>query len=548
MNDGPGDDSLTLRVAPLLNQAQRLFDQGNHDAASLKVIEHLRTHGDDPRGFALLGALALAGNALGQAEQFLNRATALGDQRFETRVTMATVLLHQDIYDEALEAFTALERDYPEDVHLTATRALILDKLGRHEEALEVHRKAIELAPTDSRYQITYGHSLRFAGRTEDAIAVYRAVVDADPERGEAWWALADIKSRVLSDADMERMQEALGYAVDPLNIVPMRKALGKGWHDRGDYERAFAEYRAANRIRADEVGYEPAELEGEVARFIEMTSKQPLPAPVDSPGQGTPIPIFLVSVPRSGSTLLEQILDQHPEIEARGELPHSRSLMRHALESYLRRGYLDVPRLVEIMPEQQKVALGQEYLRRAALHRRGDSRFFIDKMPSNWSDILFIRALLPQARFIEIRRDALDCCLSNHTHHFGIAHAASYDLRSQGRAYREYVRLMDHIQTSSPGAVAHVRYEELVHDPRRTLTTILDYLGLEWDERMLDFHQSTRNVRTPSAEQVRKPLNRSGIGTSAPYSPWLAELKQELGSLAESRPVSTVNSGNDPA
>ena len=523
----------TILGSTLLSEAAELMEKGRSDAASMKVVEHLRRHRDDPRGLALLGKIALEDGALGQAEQFLRRAVALGDGRYETRRDIASALLRQDILDEALAAYRALEQDN-DDPHLIATRALILDRLGRHEEAIAAHEEAIATRPDDSRYRIAYGHSLRFAGRTDDAIAVYRQVVNEDPERGEAWWALVDIKTNSLTDEDMKRMEEALGYAIDPLNVVPLHKALARSLHDRRRYDEAWKHYAAGNRIRAEATRYDPRELTKDVDEFIALTERFPLP-PAAAARQGSgPTPIFLVSLPRSGSTLLEQILDQHPEIEARGELPYIRSMMRQAMEMHIRKGVVTVPQLLQAMSPQERGAMGSEYLRRADLHRREDGRFFIDKMPSNWSDILFIRAILPHARFIAIRRNALDCCLSNHFHHFGAAHAASYDLVSQGRAYVDFVRLVDHLEANSPGAVANVRYEDLVEDPEPNLRGILSYLGLEWDEGLLHFHEKRRNIRTPSAEQVRQPLNRQSFGAWKPYDAWLGPLRATLGDLAE--------------
>lgn len=523
----------TIRGSTLLSEAADLLAKGRRDAASMKVVEHLRRHRDDPRGLALLGKIALDNGALGQAEHFLRRAVALGDGRYETRLDLASAILRQDILDEALAAYTALEQEN-DDPNLTSTRALIFDRLGRHEEAIAAHEKALAARPADSRYRILYGHSLRFAGRTDDAIAVYRQVVDEDPERGEGWWALVDIKTNSLTDEDTERMEEALGYAIDPLNLVPLHKALARSLHDRGRYEEAWEHYAAGNRIRAEATRYDPGELTQDVDQFIALTERFPLPAPAPAPQGSGPTPIFLVSLPRSGSTLLEQILDQHPEIEARGELPYVRSMMRQALELHIRKGVKTVPQLLQAMSPQERGAMGSEYLRRAAIHQREEGRYFIDKMPSNWSDIPFIRAILPHARFIAIRRNALDCCLSNHFHHFGAAHAASYDLVTQGRAYVDFVRLIDHLKANSPAAIAVVRYEELVESPERNLRDILAHLRLEWDESLLQFHEKRRNIRTPSAEQVRQPLNRKGFGTWRHYDQWLGPLRDALGEYAD--------------
>lgn len=495
----------------------------------MTVIEHLREHRDEPRGLALLGEIAMESGALVQAEQFLRRAIALGARSYEVQRNLASAILQQDRLDEALEAFGELGQ-LADDIHLAATRAMIFDRLGRTAESLEAHERVIADPRAEARHWIMYGHSLRFAGRTDEAIAAYRHVTGADPERGEAWWALADIKSKVLTDADVATMEHALAQAIDVLNLVPLHMALGRGWDDRGEYARAFDHYREGNRLRAELINYDPAQLTQEVDEFIRATRPGQLGPPVGSDG---PIPIFLVSLPRSGSTLLEQILGRHEEIKPAGELPYIRALMRGSLEMHMRRAPLTVPEYIVRLSAAEKRSLASEYLRRSALHRGGDGRYFIDKMPSNWSDILFIREILPQARFIEIRRDAMDCCFSNYIHHFGSAHAASFDLIHQARACVDYTRLMDHLNAVAPGFLCSVRYEALVERPETELRKVLDHLGLAWTDDLLSFYESDRIVRTPSAEQVRRPLNRSGIGRWRHYARWLEPLRETLGPLA---------------
>jgi hypothetical protein len=206
---------------------------------------------------------------------------------------------------------------------------------------------------------------------------------------------------------------------------------------------------------------------------------------------------------------------------------------MRSSLEMHMRRAPITVPDYIARLSSDEKRAMGAEYLRRAAMHRQTDAPYFIDKMPSNWSDILFIRAILPQARFIEIRRGSMDCCFSNYIHHFGSAHAASFDLVNQARAYVDYARLMDHLIAVAPDSIRNIRYETLIERPELELRETLEYLDLPWTDDLLSFYESDRPVRTPSAEQVRRPLNRSGIGRWKPYAEWLGPLREALGPLA---------------
>ena len=518
----------SVRAYPRLNEAERLLRDGSTDEASFKVIEHLREHRDEPRGLALLGEIATETGGLLQAEHFLRRSMALGNGSLDVERNLATCILKQNRLVEAVDAFAALE-SRTSDPEIALTRAMTLDRLGRSAEAITIHERIIR-NDSDAKFWILYGHSLRFAGRTDDAIAAYRHVVDRDPERGEAWWSLADIKSKVLTDDDMKAMASALEIAVDMLNIVPLHMALGRGWHDRGEHERAFRHYREGNRLRAELLQYDPDELTREVDQFVKLAPTPVFEAPEWS---RQPVPVFLLSLPRSGSTLLEQILNRHPEIEATGELPYIRAVMRDALEMRLRRQHVSVPQFIDQLGPDEARALGAEYLRRASHHRQTDARYFIDKMPTNWSDVLFIRKILPQARFLEIRRDPMDCCFSNYSHHFGSAHAPSFDLVHQARSCVDYWRFMDHIIDVAPDLMCSIRYEDLIEEPQKEITKALDHLGLGWDDSLLRFYESDRVVRTPSAEQVRRPLNRSGIGTWKPYAEWLGPLTDALGQLA---------------
>ncbi len=428
MNPGAG-----LKAYPRLAEAQAELEAGRAESANAIAIQHLREHRGEPRGLALLGAIALRGGALVQAEQFLRQAMAAGLTSFEVQRDLASAINQQERSGEALRAFSYLA-DQVAEPQLRATKALIPDKLGRTSEALTEHELVIAQGGQRPEPWISYGNNLRAGGRIDDAIAAYRRATAIEPEHGEAWWALANIKSRVLNDADIGVMEQALAGAVDLRNVVPLHFALGRAYHDRDDHAAAFEHCTRCNDLRAGTIGYRREELTAEVdefiARFGPAFFERPLPAQREGP-----IPVFVISLPRSGSTLLEQMLDCHSRIEAVGELPYIRALLRSAMEIHTRSGSLKVPDLADL----------------------------------------------------------------------------------------------------APGLVHHVDYVQLVEAPKQSLSAVLDYLDLDWEEPLLSFHESDRAVRTPSAEQVRRPLNRSGFGASEPYAQWLRPLRDALGPLADS-------------
>lgn len=525
-------ENVTVSVFPLLAEAKQLADEGEYERAAQALLAHLRQHPDEPRGLAQLGTVAQRLGALGQAEHFLRKAIAHGAGDFEARRNLATVLSQQERPAEAIPMMEALAKESG-DPSLLGVLANLFERIGKSDEALTLQAELVEKTPGSMPAWVAYGNGLRAAGRVDEAISAYRRAIAADDEYGEAWWALASIKREVFEDADIEAMQGALEIAVDIRNIAPLHFALARAFHDRGDHEAAFRHYEEGNRLRAESIGYNANELTEEVAEIERMADHDFIARLGDTPlGEGGPI--FIVSLPRSGSTLLEQMLGSHPQIEPVGELPYIPAILRSVMEMATRRGRITVPQLIASLTDEQAAALGNDYLRRASLHRRTDRPFFVDKLPQNWSNVLFIKRIIPQARFIDIRRPAMDCCFSNFSLSFTRIHASSFALKDVGQCYVDYVRLMSHLNRVAPDLVHHTNYQALVEDTESEIRPVFDYLGLPWDDAVLNFHQLDRVVRTPSSEQVRRPINRSGMGVWKPYSRWLDPLREVLGDLAE--------------
>ena len=524
--------NVTLTLYPLLSQGAQQAEEGEYEAAARSLIAHLGQYKDEPQGMAKLGFVAMRLGALGQAEHFLRRAIAQGANDFDTRRNLASVLSQQEKPHEAIPLIEELVSESA-DIGLQSVRAGILDKLGRSEEALASQGQLATANPNAPQMWIAYGHGLRSAGRVDEAIAAYRQAIAAYDEFGDAWWGLASIKQPVLGDADVVAMRSALAIAVDIRNLAPLHFALARALHDRSDYKGAFHHYDEGNRLRAESLNYDARELTDEIAEVERIADRDFLARFGDTP-RGDNRPIFIVSLPRSGSTLLEQMLGSHPQIEPVGELPYAPAILRSFMEMATRRGRVTVLQAIASLSDSQAALFGNDYLQRAALHRKTDRPFFIDKLPHNWSNILFIKRIIPQARFIDIRRPAMDCCFSNFTQSFTSAHAASFALRDVGQCYVDNVRLMNHLDRAAPGLVHHISYQSLIADPRTQVSRVLDYLGLPWNDTILDFHQLDRVVRTPSSEQVRRPLNRDGMEVWKPYSQWLDPLREVLGEFAE--------------
>lgn len=526
------DPTVRTTPYPQLSQANKLVDEGEYDRAAQMLIAHLRQYPNEPRGLASLGNVANRLGALGQAEHFLRRAIAAGQHGLEVRRNLASVLNQQDRLDLAEQLIAALVAESG-DQALRCTHANVLDRLGRHDEALAMQQSIVADDPQSIFPWIALGHMLRAAGRVDEAVDAYRRATQLDEEFGESWWGLASIKRKIFTDEDLAVMRRALAIAIDIRNTAPLHFAIARALHDRGEFEQAFYHYSEGNGLRAESLRYNARELTDEVAETERAVDASFMARLGDTPA-GDATPVFIVCLPRSGSTLLEQMLGSHPSIEPAGELAYIPAILRSLMEMATRRGKVTVPQAIAALSDEQAAALGRDYLHRASLHRKTDRPFFIDKLPNNWSNILFIRRILPQARFIDIRRPAMDCCFSNFTLSFTSAHASSFALKDVGQCYVDYVRLMKHFDRVAPGLIHHLSYGALIEDQEAQLRPALEYLGLPWDDALLNFHKLDRVVRTPSSEQVRRPINRDGIDVWKPYAQWLDPLREVLGDLAE--------------
>lgn len=517
-----------IAAFPILAQAKDALDEGHQDRAARLVMAHLRARPGEPRGLAMLGTVAAKTGALLQGESFLRQAIARGYDVDEVKHQLGSCLHQQERLEEALAVFEPLLASGGEGSKLLGSIAFIKDKLGRTDESRRLWEKLVEEHPNDPTYWISYAHNLRAEGRTQQAIDAYRRAVAIDPERGEAWWGLASIKTYRFSDDEIALMNRALGTASDILNLSPLHFALGRALNLSGSFEQAFRHFSEANRLWAEAIEYDPEELTGEIAE-VERRFDRSYWTSLAQGGDPSSAPIFIVSLPRSGSTLLEQMLGMHPDVEPLGELSYIPALLRAVMERATMRARVTVPQAIAALTPGQRSDLGSDYLRRAAAHRLTDRARFIDKLPHNWNNVIFIRHILPNARFLDIRREPLSCCFANFSHSFTRAHSSSFALEHIGRAYVDYVRLMDHLARAAPGMVHSLRYEELIDSPKPVLRGALDYLGLPWDEACLRFYESDRAVRTPSAEQVRRPLNREGLDNWKPYEKWLGPLFEAL-------------------
>lgn len=485
---------------------------------------------DDPfnvRAIRLFAELAGRIGRYTDAENLLRRALEIAPDFTAARANLALVLYRTNRADEALAELARVNSEEPNHPGHANLQAAAYGRLGAFEEALALYEQVLRDIPEQPRVWMSYGHMLKTVGRQADGISAYRQALALQDTLGEAWWSLANLKTVRFSDADLAAMRALLSRddlaAEDRWHID---FALAKALEERGDAQAAFTHYAAANALRARRIPYDADETEARVNRTITTATASLLASATG--GLPAPDPIFVLGMPRAGSTLVEQILASHSQVEGTSELAEIAILAR-TVPHY--------PEGLADLSAKQLHDLGADYLRRVSVQRHTDRPFFVDKMPNNWVHVPFIRMILPHAKIIDARRHPMACGFSNFKQHFARGQGFSYDLADMGRYYRDYVRLMAHMDDVAPAMVHRVIHEALIADTEAQVRALLRFCGLDFEPACLAFHETRRAVRTASSEQVRQPINASGTGAWKAFADKLDPLRNALGPVLDTYP-----------
>ncbi len=512
---------MASRYPPQLVDAALALHDNRLGEAEPVLRAYLKRDPFDARAIRMLAELAGRIGRYKDAETLLRRAIEIAPGFTAARANMAIVLHRQGRSADALAELDAVLADEPDNPGHSNLKAAALGRIGGFEEAITLYEQVLANAPHQPKVWMSYGHMLKTIGRQADGVAAYRRAIALRPALGEAWWSLANLKTVKFDDADIAAMRAALaGPAISDEDRFHLDFAVGKALWDVGDDAASFAHYADGNALRRTAIVYDADATEAFVDRSIMLFDADFFAARV---GQGCPgsDPIFVLGMPRAGSTLVEQILASHSQIEGTTELPDIPALVR---------GIEDYPAGLATLPPERLREMGEEYLRRASVQRRTDRPYFIDKLPNNWAHVALIRLILPNATIVDARRDAMDCCVSNFRQHYARGQGFSYALADMGRYYRDYVRFMEHIDTVQPGAIHRVVHEDLVADTETQVWNLLAACGVAFEPACLAFHETERAVRTASSEQVRQPISAGAIGGWRRFDPWLALLKDALG------------------
>jgi len=519
----------------LLGAAAALCENRIPEAEAL-LRAHLAQQPNDVAALRMLAEVAARLLRYSDALRLLERCLELAPSFDAARQNYATVLNRQGRSAEALAQCASLLAKEPHHPGYRALQAAIAANLGEYEDAIAAYEAVLRQHPQQPKLWTSYGHALRTTGRIPQSIVAYRRALSLEPTLGEAWWSLANLKTFRFSDADVLAMRQALARAdLADEDRLHFEFALGKALEDAAAYPESFTHYAAGNALRRAQHGYDPEESSSFVRRSKALLTREFFAARAGA-GAAARDPIFIVGLPRAGSTLIEQILASHPLIEGTMELPQLPKIARELAGPRQEEEGAFLKRLAALTRD-ELTALGERYLAETRVMRKTDAPFFIDKMPNNCMYVGLIHLILPNAVVIDARRHPLGCCFSCYKQHFARGQWFSYGLEDIGRYYRDYVELMAHIDGVLPGRVARVFHESLIEDTEVEVRRLLEHCGLAFDPACLRFYENERAVRTASSEQVRRPIFRDGVEQWRHYEPWLEPLKQALGDVLSEYP-----------
>ncbi len=517
------------KLPPDVVTATALFSDGELAEAEQLIRAFLIKHGHHVEAMRLLARIGLEREVLDDAQLLLEALLDLAPDYPAARFEYAQVLIKRHMYQQAREQAERLLATEPANRNYRTLHAMTYVGLGLHERAIELYRELLTGAAQPADLHLSIAHSLKTLGRSAEAIVEYRAAAAARAAYGDAYWSLANLKTYRFEDGELQQMRAAESAATTSVvDRYHLCFALGKALEDRQQYEKSFEYYARGNALKRSESRYRPELLELNTRLQIAVCTPEVFARNKDG-GARAPDPIFIVGLPRSGSTLIEQILASHSAVEGTQELA---DIPRMVVDLRGREPEPDNPRypavLAQLTAEDYR-RLGEKYLSDTRVYRTGKARF-IDKMPNNFRHVGLIHLMLPNARIIDARREPMACCFGNLKQLFASGQEFAYSVEDIARYYRTYLELMRHWNAVLPGRVLRVQHEDVVDDLEGNVRRLLDYCELEFEPACVEFHKTERSVRTASSEQVRQPIYREGLDQWRHYEPWLGRLREALG------------------
>ena len=509
--------------------ASGLFADGDLEAAEALVRGYLTQHGDHIEAMRLLARIGMAHKVYLDAQILLAAVLERAPDYTAARTEYAFVLLELHRFDEAQGQLKRLLKDDPTSVALRSFYAATCAGLGEHERSIELYRELLTGGHGDAEIYLSIGHAQKTLGHSAVAIESYREAARARADFGDAYWSLANLKTYRFTTGELEQMrQRAADPATGLVDRYHLCFALGKALEDSGDFAGAFQSYALGNELKRPECRYRSEAIETNTREQIRVCTADLF---AQRAGFGDPAadPIFIIGLPRSGSTLLEQILASHSQVEGTQELPDVQQIVTRLRGFDSDAASPRYPALLTSLSAADVQALASQYLSGTRVYRSGKPHF-IDKMPNNFRHLGLIHLMLPNAKIIDARREPMACCFSNFKQLFANGQEFTYSIEDIARYYRTYLELMAHWQKVLPGRILRVQHEDVVADLEASVRRLLDFCGLEFEPQCVAFHETKRSVRTASSEQVRRGLYSDGLDQWRNFEPWLAPLAQALG------------------
>jgi len=513
---------LSKLPGPILAATDLLHD-GKLEEADLVCRRYLQEHKHSLDALLLLADIALALKATSEAEFILETCVELDPQSEQAKYQLYKIYSKLGKFGKALNLSEQLCYKKPNNTYYQVAKASSLVGVGELVQGIAIYEQALTKAKTSPSIHVQLGHAFKTQGNIDKSVASYQQAYALSPFYGDAYWSLANTKTYQFTEHEIETMLQGVSSSdVDIDNKVHLHFALGKAFEDKREYERSFKHYQAGNQLKSETLGYSSDKH----ARFVNAQIEAFTPELINelsNIGHNDPAPIFIVGLPRAGSTLLEQILASHSQVDGTMELHDILGLS--ARLSKKRSTSAVYPHNLKDIPREYFAEFGKKFIADTQVYRQG-AIYFIDKMPNNYMHIGLIKLILPNAKIIDARRDPMACCFSGFKQLFGDGQEFTYSLRDIGLYYTNYVKLMDHWQHVFPEQILLVHHEAVVNDTENQVRRILDYCGLEFEQACLDFHTNKRAVNTPSAQQVRQPIYKSGLEQWKNFEAYLDELK----------------------
>lgn len=523
------------QLPPEIVMANSLIADGDLAPAEEVIRSYLDKDCDNVGALRLLARIRQDRGAPEEAEALLTSVLERAPDYHAARLDYAMLLLQQQKHGPARREAEQLLRHEPDNREYLKQYAAACIGMGDHERVIDLYERLLSHRPL-SRAEVAdlrlwRANALKITGRQQDAIADYRASLAARPDYGVAWFSLANLKTYRFTDDDIAHMSDVESRAdTQEMDRIYLCFALGKALEDREDHASSWRYYARGNALRRNAGRYRSDVAEGCALQLKQVFNADFFAARVGW-GAHDPAPIFILGLPRSGSTLIEQILASHTQVEGTQELTEIGRYVSELCGADAYCGLPVDPQAVQRLTAADAKALGERFLTETQTYRRLGRPFFIDKMPNNFWHIGLIQLILPQSTIIDVRREPMACCFSNLKQLFGTTNQEfTYGVEDIARTYRTYLDLMRHWDNVLPGRVLKVRYEDVVEDLESNVRRMLDHIGLSFEPACLAFHETRRSVRTPSSEQVRQPIGRDGLAQWRHYAPWLAPLREALG------------------